>query len=147
MPVFISLDYVGEVFSCMARCILDIGLAQGFTVVMSSRSALFLRRGWLSKSAPAPVVMLIHRRAYLPFCPRALSEGPCIFNKLDFALGKGSSECLVEHSIVGERASSRPCAGCSNVCFCVVMKLSITTQSGRVCVCVCMYVYSSRSAD
>ena len=28
-------------------------------------------------------------------------------NKLDFTLAKGSSQCLVEHSIVGERAPSR----------------------------------------
>ena len=40
----------------------------------------------------------------------SLSEGPCIINnKMDFALAKGSSKCLVKHSIVGERTPSRLC--------------------------------------
>ena len=35
----------------------------------------------------------------------SLSDGPCAFNnKLYIALAKGSSQYLVEHSIVGERA-------------------------------------------
>ena len=41
----------------------------------------------------------------------SLTEGPCILNnELDFALAKGSSQCLVEHPIVDERAPSRLCA-------------------------------------
>ena len=46
--------------------------AQGLTMIMSSRSALFLSRGWLSKSAPASVVMSIRNGFSLPFCPLAL---------------------------------------------------------------------------
>ena len=46
--------------------------AQGLTVVMSSRSALFLSRGWLSKTAPASVVMSIPIRFSLPFSSLAL---------------------------------------------------------------------------
>ena len=43
------------------------------------------------------------------FPASSLAEGPCVFdNKLNFALAKGSSECLVEHPIVSERAPSRP---------------------------------------
>ena len=34
-----------------------------------------------------------------------------IIDKLFFALAKGSSQCLVEYSIVGERAPSRLCVG------------------------------------
>ena len=80
-------------------------------MVMSSTSALFLSRGWLSKSTPASVVMSIRNGFSLPFCPLALSRGPCILNnKLDFTLAKGSSQCLVEHPIMGERAPSRICA-------------------------------------
>ena len=44
--------------------------AQGLTMVMSSRSALFLSRGWLSKSASAAMSM---RNGFsLPFCSLAL---------------------------------------------------------------------------
>ena len=46
--------------------------AQGLTIVMSSRSALFLSRGWLSKSAPSSVVMSIRNGFSLPFCSLAL---------------------------------------------------------------------------
>ena len=46
--------------------------AQGLTMVMSSRSALFLSRGWLSKSAPAYVDMSIRNGFSLSFCPLAL---------------------------------------------------------------------------
>ena len=46
--------------------------AQGLTIVMSSRSALFLCRGWLSKSAPASVVMSIRNGFSLPFSSLAL---------------------------------------------------------------------------
>ena len=46
--------------------------AQGLTMVMSSRSALFLNRGWLSKSAPASAVMSIRNRFSLPLCLLAL---------------------------------------------------------------------------
>ena len=54
----------------------------------------------------------------------SFSEGPCIFNnKLYFALAKGLSQCLVGHSIVGERAPSRIYTGCIclyvRVCMCV----------------------------
>ena len=48
--------------------------AQGLTMVMSSRNALFLSQGWLSKSAPASIVMPIRSRFSLPFCPLALSR-------------------------------------------------------------------------
>ena len=43
-------------------------------MVMPSRSALFLRRGWLSKSAPASVVVSIRNGLSLPFSPLALSR-------------------------------------------------------------------------
>ena len=81
-------------------------------MAMSSRIALFLSRGWLSKSAPASVVMSIRNGFSLPFLfASSLSEGPCIFNhKLDFTLTNGSSQCLVKHPIVSERAPSRLCA-------------------------------------
>ena len=46
--------------------------AQGLTIVMSSISALFLSRGWLSKSAPASVVVSIRNGFRLPFCSLAL---------------------------------------------------------------------------
>ena len=77
-------------------------------MAMSSRSALFLHREWLSKSAPASVVRSIRRGFNLPFCPLALSRKGHVSsnNKLYCALAKGSSQCLVEHSIVGERAPS-----------------------------------------
>ena len=81
-------------------------------MVMSSRSALFLSRGWLSKSAPASVVMPMRNEFSLLFGPLtlSLSEGSCIFNnQLDFTLAKGSSQCLVKHTIVSERAPSRLC--------------------------------------
>ena len=39
--------------------------------------------------------------------PSSLSEGPCVFNdQPDVALAKGSSQCLMEYSSVGERAPS-----------------------------------------
>ena len=81
-------------------------------MVMSSRSALFLSQGWLSKSAPASVVVSIRNGFSLPFCPLALSRKGHVSsnNKLDFTLAKGSSQCLVEHPIVSERAPSRLCA-------------------------------------
>ena len=47
--------------------------AQGLTIVMSRRSALFLSRGWLSKSTPASVVMSVRNGFSLPLCPLALS--------------------------------------------------------------------------
>ena len=41
----------------------------------------------------------------------SLLEWPCIFDdKLDFALTEGSIECLEEHSVVSEGASSCLCA-------------------------------------
>ena len=43
-------------------------------MAMSSRSVLFLRRGGLSKSAPASVAMSICDGISLPFCPLALSR-------------------------------------------------------------------------
>ena len=43
-------------------------------MVMSSRSAFFLSREWLSKRAPASVVMSIRNGFVLPFCPLALSR-------------------------------------------------------------------------
>ena len=46
--------------------------AQGLTMVMSSRSALYLSRGWLSKSALASIVMSIRNGFSLPFCSLAL---------------------------------------------------------------------------
>ena len=49
-------------------------LAQGLTMVMSSRSALFLRRGRFSKSAPASVVMSMCRGFNLRFCQLVLSR-------------------------------------------------------------------------
>ena len=42
-------------------------------MTISSRSVLFLRRGWLSKSAPTSVAMYIRRGFHLSFCPLALS--------------------------------------------------------------------------
>ena len=41
---FLSLDCVSEVFSYMAGCIPQIGAGARLTMVMSSRSALFLGR-------------------------------------------------------------------------------------------------------
>ena len=55
--------------------------------------------------------MSIRNGFSLPLSASSISEGPCIFNnKLDFTPVKGSSQCLVENSIVGERAQSRLCA-------------------------------------
>ena len=42
--------------------------AQGLTMVMSKRSALILRRGWLWKSTPDFVVMFTRNGFSLPFC-------------------------------------------------------------------------------
>ena len=47
--------------------------AQGLTMVMSNRSALFLSRGWLSKSAPASVVMSIRNGFSLTFLKKNLN--------------------------------------------------------------------------
>ena len=47
---------------------------QGLMVVISSRSALFLRSGWLSNNAPNFVVMFVYRGFNLPFYPLALSR-------------------------------------------------------------------------
>ena len=49
-------------------------LAQGLTMVMSSRSAIFLRQEWLSKRSPASVAMPIRRGLNLPLCTLALSR-------------------------------------------------------------------------
>ena len=43
-------------------------------MVISSRSVLFLSRGWLSNNAPASVVMSTRNGFSLPFCPLALSR-------------------------------------------------------------------------
>ena len=76
-------------------------------MVMSTRSAFLLSRGWLSKSAPASVVVHTLRVQSVVLSASSLSEGPCIFNnELYFALAKGSGQCLVEHPIVSERAPS-----------------------------------------
>ena len=41
------------------------------------------------------------RVVFTVFCPRFLSEGPCILSdRLDCALAEGSSQCLVEHAVV-----------------------------------------------
>ena len=81
-------------------------------MVISSRSALFSRRGWLSKNAPASVVMSIRKGFNLPFCPLALSRKGHVSSTANrtLPLAKGSSQYLVEHPIVGERAPSRHCA-------------------------------------
>ena len=48
-------------------------------MVMSSRSALFVSRGWLSKSASASVVMSIRNGFSLLFCPLVLSLGRAMY--------------------------------------------------------------------
>ena len=48
--------------------------AQGLSVAISSGSALFLNRGWLSKSAPASVVIFIYNGFNSPFCPLAFPQ-------------------------------------------------------------------------
>ena len=55
--------------------------------------------------------MSIRRVSNLLFCPLALSRNGDVSSKikLDFALAMGSSQSLVEHPIVGGRASSRLC--------------------------------------
>ena len=50
-------------------------------MVMSSRSALFWRRGWLSTSAPASVVVSIRNVFSLPFFPLALSRKGMYFQQ------------------------------------------------------------------
>ena len=70
-------------------------------MLKSSRSAIFLRRGWLSCRVESAVLF-----------SRSLSEAPFIFNnKLHFALAKGSSQCLVEHLSARKRAPFRLSAG------------------------------------
>ena len=57
--------------------------------------------------------MSIRHGFNLPFCPLALfrKEGSCFFNnKPDITFAKGSSQGLVEHTIVRERGPSRLCA-------------------------------------
>ena len=72
--------------TALARCFSDGVLhsqdmeqVHGLMMVMSSRSALFLRRGWLSKSASASVVMSICRGFNQPFCVLALSRESFIY--------------------------------------------------------------------
>ena len=122
-------------------------LARGLTMVMSSRSALFLRRGWLSKGAPPPLLCQFVEGSICRFVP--LSEGPCVFNdKPYFAFAKG---CLVEHSILGERASSHLCAGYSvkagGLLPATIATIHPTDKFRRVMrsqapayVCICVYV-------
>ena len=93
-------------------------------MVMSSRSALFLSQGWLSKSAPASVVMSIRNEFSLPLlsASSSLSEGPCIFSNKQ--TGLYSREGIVV---------------CVCVCVCVFIKLHITAQSGVVIVVILCY--------
>ena len=55
-------------------------------MVMSSRSALFLSRGWLSKSYPVSVVMSIRNGFNLPFCPLALSRKGHVSSTINWTL-------------------------------------------------------------
>ena len=52
---------------------------------------------------PRLFVKSIRKRVEAVLFSSSWSEGPGVFNdKLDFALEEGSSQCLVEHSFVGE---------------------------------------------
>ena len=55
-------------FSAWRAVFYRFELAQGSTMAISSKSIKFLRRGWLSKSAPTSVVMSIRRGFSLSFC-------------------------------------------------------------------------------
>ena len=86
-------------------------------MVMSSRSALFCIESGCRRVPPPPlwcpfVEGLICRSVHYYSSPS--EEGSCAFkNKPHFALAKGSSQCLVECFIVGDRAPSDLCGGYS----------------------------------
>ena len=69
--VFLPLDCVGEVFSYCRAAFSRLELALGLAMAMSSRSTVFLSRGWLSKSVLASIVMSVRRGLNLLFCPLA----------------------------------------------------------------------------
>ena len=76
-------------FPAWRAAISRLELAQGLTMIMSSRGALRLRwgcRGWLSKSTPACVVMSILRGFNLPFCPPAISRKGHVFSTTNWTL-------------------------------------------------------------
>ena len=107
--IFLPLDCVGEVFSYMAFCIFRdwsrsskrLILSSGLVVGECSRFRCYVR----SYRVQSTMSIL---------SARSLSQGRHVFNnKLYFALAKRSRQCLVEHSIVGERAPSRLCGGYS----------------------------------
>ena len=55
-------------------------------MVMSSRSALFLRRGWLLKSAKTSVAVSIRKGFNMPFCPLALSRKGHVSSTINWTL-------------------------------------------------------------
>ena len=98
----------------MACYILQVGAGARVNDSNVKYKRHILASGVVVKECPT-FVMSIHRGFNRPFCLLVLSrKGHVSSNdKLELALTKGSSHCLVEHSIVGKRAPSRSCAGCS----------------------------------
>ena len=71
---FFRLTALARYFPAWRAAFSRLELTLGLTMTMSSRSALFLRRGWLSKSVPAFVIVFIRRGFNLPFCLPVLSR-------------------------------------------------------------------------
>ena len=67
---------------------------QGLTMVMPSRSTLFVYRGQLSKNAPASVVMSIRNGFSLTLCPLALSR-------------KGHASSTINWTLLSQRDQAR----------------------------------------
>ena len=79
-------------------------------MVMSSRSALFLRRGAVEEGS---LGFEIHsqRVGSAVSSTSSLPEGPCVFNdKLNFTPAEGSNMPLVKYSVVSEEALLYLCA-------------------------------------
>ena len=75
----------------------ELELAQGFTMVMSSRSIVLLRRRWLSKIA-ASVVLSIRRGFNLPFCPVILSRKGHVSSTINCTLLSSRNRTSVRRS-------------------------------------------------
>ena len=115
-PTIVFLPFSVKVFLPWHATFSRLKLTQGLTIVMMrvmvSKSALFLHRGLAVEEYPR-LHCDINAQRVGPAGASAisLSEGPHVFNdEVDFALAEGSSQHLVEHSVEGERAHSRPCA-------------------------------------
>ena len=92
----------------MARCTLQIG-AGARVKVLSSRSALIMRRGWLSKSVPASV-MSTFVKGLTAVCPLFLSRKDHVCSTTNWTLhySRERSEPVPGEALdLGERAPSR----------------------------------------